>query len=71
MDLPVSVPGKAGIMRHHADGRAFAMQFAQQFHDGFAILGVEIARRFVGEEDARFAAQGASVLRSRRRARVW
>ena len=46
-------------MRDHADRRAFVMQLPQQVHDRFAVLGVEVTGRFVGQQDGGFAAQRA------------
>ena len=37
MDFALGVLGKARVVRHHADGRAFAVQIAQKLHDGFAV----------------------------------
>ena len=37
MDGPLSMLGKTRVVRHHADGCAFAMQALQQFHHGFAV----------------------------------
>jgi hypothetical protein len=37
MDGPLRMFGKTRIVRHHADGRAFAMQALQQLHYRFAI----------------------------------
>ena len=36
-DGAIGIAGIAGIVRHHADSRAAAMQFAQQFHDSLAV----------------------------------
>src|SRR5690606_14233962 len=36
----------ARVVGHHADGLALGVQFVEQIHDGRAIEGVEIARRF-------------------------
>src|SRR5579863_7354223 len=35
MNAAVGEAGVARIVRHHHDGRAVAMQFAHQVHDGF------------------------------------
>src|SRR4029077_6474079 len=35
--LALGVLGKTRIVRHHADGRAFAVQVGKKMHDGFAI----------------------------------
>jgi hypothetical protein len=44
---------------HHADGGAGAVQLAQQVHDGFAVLGVEVTGRLVGEQNRRLAGDGS------------
>src|SRR5262245_37019108 len=51
LDLAVRIVGIARVVRDHADGRALAVQLAQQVHDGFAVARVEIPGRFVGEQD--------------------
>src|ERR1700754_1104245 len=47
------------IVRHHADGRALLVEFAEQFHHGFAVNGIEVAGRLVGKQDERVAGDGA------------
>src|SRR5690348_11891587 len=47
------------VVGHHADRRAVAMQIAQQFHDGFAVLRVQVSSRLVGHQDERVADQCA------------
>ena len=46
-------------MRHHADGRALAMQVAQQVHHRFAVLRIQVSGRLVGQQDRRIAGQRA------------
>jgi hypothetical protein len=41
----------ARVVRHHADGRAAAVQVVQQLDDRFAVGRVEVAGRLVGEQD--------------------
>ena len=48
-----------GFVRHHHDGRAFAVQVVQQVHDLHAGDGIEIARRFVGQNQRRAIDQRA------------
>ena len=48
----------ARVVSDHADGRAVLMELMQQFHYGLAILGVEVAGRFVGQENRGMAHQG-------------
>src|SRR5258706_9527413 len=59
MDAAVGVPGVARIVGHHADGRAGAVQFAEEIHHRFAAAGVEVAGRLVREEDERLPGDGA------------
>src|SRR5258707_520607 len=46
-------------MRNHADGRAASVQFLEQIHDRFAVSRIEVAGRFVSQEDGRFTGEGA------------
>ena len=43
--------GEARIVGHHADGRAFAVEVGEQVHDGFAVFGIKVAGRLVGQQD--------------------
>ena len=43
----------ARVVRDHADRRAFAVQFLQQAHHGFAVLRVQVTGRLVREQDRR------------------
>jgi hypothetical protein len=47
------------VVRDHADGRAGAVQLAEQVHDRFAAARVEVAGRLVGQQDERLAGDGA------------
>src|ERR1700681_984757 len=58
MDVPVVVTRVAGIVRDHADRRAALMQLAQQIHDGFAALRIEIPGGLVRQEDHGFTPDG-------------
>ena len=60
VDLAVGVLRVARIVRHHADRRAVAMEFAHEVHHRLAVHRVEVARRFVGEEDRRVAGLDAA-----------
>ena len=51
MDIALGVAGKARIVGHHADGRAFAVQVLQQLHHRFAVARIEVSGRLVGEQD--------------------
>src|SRR5215813_9382441 len=59
MDGALRVPSETGIVRHHHDCGAIAMQAAQQFHDGLGIARVEISSRLVREQDRRATGQSA------------
>src|ERR1700675_3197682 len=48
------------VVRDHANGRAVAVQIAEQFHDGFAIFRVQVSSRLVSHQDERIADQCAS-----------
>jgi hypothetical protein len=43
------------VVGHHDDGRPFPVEFEQQAHDLFARFAVEVAGRFVGQDDFRIA----------------
>src|SRR5688572_14786080 len=45
MDAAIGVARVTRIVRDHADRRAFAVQLAQQLHDRFAVLRVEVTGR--------------------------
>ena len=59
MDDAIGVLRVTRVVRHHADGGAAAMQFAQQFHHRFAVGRVEVSGRLVSEQDARLSANCA------------
>ena len=59
MDGAVGVAGVTRIVRHHADGCAAAMQFAQQIHNLLAILRVEVSGGLIGQQDGRITRQRA------------
>ena len=48
----ISVPR---IVGYHADRRSALMKLAEEIHHRFAVLGIEIAGRFVGEQNRRIA----------------
>ena len=45
------------IVRHHADGRAIAVQFFQQSHHGFAVHRVQVSGRLVRQQYRRASRQ--------------
>jgi hypothetical protein len=51
MDGAIRVLRVSRIVSHHADRCPFAIQFAQQIHDGFAVAGVQIAGGLVREQN--------------------
>ena len=53
----IGVTSVPWIVRHHADCCAFLMQLAEQVHNGFAVLRIEIACRLIGKQDRRRAPQ--------------
>src|SRR5690606_6107537 len=59
-DRAVGALRVAWIVRHHADGRAFGVQLAEQIHDGRPVLRVEVACRLVGQQDRRRPANRTS-----------
>ena len=46
------------IMRYHDDGGALVVQLGKQMHYLGSILGIEVTRRLIGKDDARFAYHG-------------
>src|SRR5437588_7840660 len=59
MDSPLGMAGETLIVRHHADGGAFAMELLQQFHYRFSISGIEVSGWFIRQQDRWFACQRA------------
>ena len=59
MNGTIGIAGIAGVVGHHADGGAAAMQFAKQIHDLLAILRIEVSSRLIGEQNGRIAGQSA------------
>lgn len=57
MNAAVSVLGETGIVGGHADGRAFPVEFTQQFHDAVGVMRIEVAGRFVRQQDGRVAGE--------------
>lgn len=55
MDGTVGVAREALVVRHHADRRAAPVQFLEQAHHRLAVLRIEVAGRFVREQDHRVA----------------
>lgn len=60
MHRALGMAGKAVIVRDHANGCSFTMEFSQQLHYGFAVFGVEVTCRFIGEQYGRLARQRPS-----------
>jgi len=59
MDGALGEIGVALVVRDHADGRAVAVQVAQQLHDRFAVFGVQVSGGLVGHQNERIADQCA------------
>jgi hypothetical protein len=43
------------VVRDHANRRASLMQFAEQMHDSFAVVRIEVTGRLVREQNRRSA----------------
>src|ERR1043166_589899 len=49
-DLPLCVRGDIGLMSHQNDGNSFLLvEILKQLHDLHACFGIEVAGRFIGE----------------------
>jgi hypothetical protein len=59
VDGPIGVARVPGIVRDHADGRAFPVQLTQQLHDRLAVLRVQVSRGLVRQQDRWSAGNGA------------
>jgi hypothetical protein len=55
MDLPVGKLRVARVVRHHANVCALVVQIGQQLHHGFAVFGIEVARRLIRQKNQRVA----------------
>ena len=58
MDTAIRVSRISLVVSNHADSRALLMKLAQQFHYCFAVCGIEISSRLIGEQDERIAGDG-------------
>ena len=65
-DLPIEevhgtggVVGVTSVVGDHANGGALCVEILEKVHDRFAVLGIQVSGRLVGEEDAWTAGQGA------------
>ena len=56
---PAHAVDHRGVVRRHDDGRARAVDAVQQLHDPDRRLGVEVARRLVGQQQRRMVDEGA------------
>ncbi len=59
VDGALGVAREARVVRDHDDGGAGAVERVEQLHHGVAVLGIEVTRGLVGEEDGRGAGEGA------------
>ena len=55
MNFPLGLFYESRVVRHHADGGAFAVQILQQLHHCLAVTGIEIASGLVGKQYRRMA----------------
>src|SRR5215469_9962406 len=60
VDGSLGMTSEALVVRHHADGCAFAVKLLQKLHDSLTISGIEVSGGFVRQQDGRFTSQGAS-----------
>ena len=58
MDDAVGIPCIMLRMGHHDDGRPLAVQFAEQAHHLLAVLGIQVSRRLVGQNQLRTGHDG-------------
>src|SRR5690606_25269152 len=59
VDRAIRMPRVAGVVRDHADRRAFLVQLFEELHDRLAVLRVEVAGGLVSEQDGRGAGHRA------------
>src|SRR6185437_8863772 len=59
IDCSLGVSSMTWIVGHHADRRAGAMQLGQELHHLVAVVAIEVAGRFVCEDDQRLAGNRA------------
>ena len=59
VDAAIGVPRVAWVVGDHADRRAGLVELAEELHDRFAALRIEVAGRLVGEQDDRLAGDRA------------
>ena len=59
VDGALGVARETGVVRHHHDGGAGAVERMQQFHHGVTVLGIEVAGGLVREQDRRGTGEGA------------
>ena len=58
MDDAVGISCIVLRMGHHDDGRPLAVQFAEQAHHLLAVLGIQVSRRLVGQNQLRTGHDG-------------
>ena len=59
MHSAIRVLSETLVVRNHANGSATLMQFAEQMHDSFAVVRIEVTSWLVGKQNRRSARQGA------------
>src|SRR5277367_1768549 len=61
MEHAMSVSGGFGVVSDHDDGLAeILVELAEEAEDGFGTFSIEVTGRFIGQDDFRFADDGAS-----------
>ena len=56
---PADAANQLAVVRRHDDGRAAGVGLAEQIHDFEREIGIEIARRLVGQHELRFVDERA------------
>src|SRR5262249_48004705 len=57
MDRAIRITGIPRIVSYHANSSTFAMKFAQQIHDRFAVTRIKVSSRFICEQNSRYSNQ--------------
>src|SRR5262249_14655537 len=60
MDSAICVLSETLVVRNHANRGATLMQFAEQLHDSFAVVRIEVTGRLVGKQNRWSAGKRAS-----------
>ena len=65
MNGAIGVLREAFVMRDHADRGTTLVQFPEQVHHCFAVAGIEVASRLIGQQNRRPARNGNGSDRRR------